>query len=80
MHIGLLIKTYFESLPRSYTVSRLAGQLNCNRRNIYDIFGRPTVDVELLWRISKALDHNFFEDLSRSYEESRQTEEDICRD
>lgn len=78
-HVGLLIKTYFESLPRYYTVKHLAEQLNCNRRNIYNIFGRSTIDIELLWRISKALDHNFFEDLSRKYEELQSGGESTCR-
>lgn len=64
VHIGNLIKARFERMPRSYTVARFARQLHCRRGNIYDIFKRETIDTELLKRISKALNHDFFRDLS----------------
>lgn len=42
----------------------LAKKINCDRTNIYKIFQRPSIDTELLARISKALDYDFFLDLS----------------
>ena len=44
--------------------SWLAKKINCDRTNIYKIFQRPSIDTELLSRISKALEHDFFLDLS----------------
>lgn len=66
LHVGKLIREVFERKPRSCTASWLARELNCDRRNIYDIFNRRTIDTELLVRIGKALDHDFFADISRS--------------
>ncbi|MBQ2852843.1 MAG: helix-turn-helix transcriptional regulator [Bacteroidales bacterium] len=61
LHIGRLIKTVFER--SGMTVSEFARQLNCERTNIYTIFKRRTIDVELLINISKILNYNFFEDI-----------------
>lgn len=51
-------------MPKGYTVAWLAKELNCNRCNVYNIFSRATIDTELLARISRAMNHNFFNDLS----------------
>lgn len=67
LHIGQRIKEIFDRQPRGRTVVWLASQLHCRRGNIYDIFGRSTIDTELLWRLSKVLDHNFFEDLANEF-------------
>lgn len=64
IHIGQLIKEVFDQQPKQHTVKWFAEQLNCRRGNIYDIFNRSTVDTELLARISTALNHDFFADLS----------------
>lgn len=45
------------------TVSDFARQLNCERTNVYTIFKRRTIDVELLVIISKVLRYNFFEEI-----------------
>lgn len=63
IHIGHLIKEVFKS-REEHSIQWLAQQLNCNRRNIYDIFNRPTVDTQLLERISAILNHDFFADIS----------------
>ena len=44
----------------------LAKKNNCDRTNIYKIFQRPSIDTALLSRISKALEHDFFVDLSEN--------------
>ena len=54
----------FKAKNRGCNVTWFAAQLNCDRRNIYDIFRRPTIDTQLLAQISLVLNHNFFQDIS----------------
>lgn len=58
LHIGQLIKEELERQER--TVSWFARKLFCDRSNVYKIFKRPTIDTELLLRISVILNHDFF--------------------
>lgn len=51
-------------MPRNCTADWLAQQLNCRRRNIYDIFKRPNIDAELLLRLCNIMNHDFFHDIS----------------
>ncbi|MBD5230582.1 MAG: XRE family transcriptional regulator [Muribaculaceae bacterium] len=69
MHIGAYIKEVFDNGPKNWTVTWLARQLNCDRRNIYNIFIRHSIDTELLMRLSVILQHNFFASLAREYKE-----------
>lgn len=57
--IGKLIEEELRSQDRS--VVWLAGQLSCNRTNIYKIFHRASIDTELLLKISNILKRNFFD-------------------
>jgi hypothetical protein len=66
MHLGHMIRAEFDKQPKSHTIKWFAEQLCCDRRNIYDIFSRSNIDVELLCRISAILNHDFFCDLSLS--------------
>lgn len=75
LHIGRLIKTVFERSGMS--VSEFARQLNCERTNIYTIFKRRTIDVELLINISKILNYNFFEDILKETNLNIKTTHDI---
>lgn len=63
MHIGSHIREVFDNGPKTWTVTWFARELNCDRRNVYNIFARHSIDTELLMRISKILQHNFFADL-----------------
>ena len=65
VHIGHLIKSVFDESGMS--VSELARQLHCERTNVYTIFKRRTVDVELLAMLSEILNHNFLDDAMRLY-------------
>ncbi len=65
IHIGQIIKSVFDE--SGMTVSELARQLRCERTNVYTIFRRRTVDVELLARLSEILSHNFLDDAIRQY-------------
>ncbi len=66
MHIGQRIKEVFDQLPKDKTIMWLATQLHCDRRNVYRIFNRNNIDIQLLQRLSLILDHDFFKDLSDS--------------
>lgn len=57
--IGRLIENELRRQQKS--VVWLSKELNCNRTNIYKIFGRQSVDTELLLKISNALNCNFFD-------------------
>lgn len=59
MHIGNLIKEELERQER--TVSWFARKLCCDRSNVYKLFKRSTIDTELLLRVSKILNYDFFE-------------------
>ncbi|MBR5912554.1 MAG: hypothetical protein IKZ55_11265 [Bacteroidales bacterium] len=65
VHIGQLVKSVFDK--SGMTVSELARQLHCERTNVYTIFKRRTVDVELLAMLSIILNHNFLDDAMRLY-------------
>ena len=65
VHIGQLIKSVFDKSGMS--VSELARQLHCERTNVYTIFKRRTIDVELLAMLSEILNHNFLDDAMRLY-------------
>jgi hypothetical protein len=67
MHIGLLIKGELARQKRG--VTWFAGELYCDRTNIYKIFRRKSIDTDLLLRISAVLNHNFFTACSDAYEE-----------
>lgn len=66
MHIGQRIKEVFDQLPKDKTIMWFATQLHCDRRNVYRIFNRNNIDIQLLQRLSLILDHDFFKDLSDS--------------
>ncbi len=57
--IGKIIRDELKAQRKS--VVWLSNELGCNRTNVYKIFNRKSVDAELLLRISKALQRNFFE-------------------
>lgn len=51
-----------------------AKMINCERANVYNIFKRNNIDIELLKRISKVLNHNYFEDLAKNMDLARPVE------
>lgn len=64
IHAGEKIKEYLAITDLS--VSEFARRLNCHRQNVYDIFKRKTIDVTLLQRISKILEHDFVSEIYAS--------------
>lgn len=62
MHVGKRIKDVLDEQGRS--ASWLASKIPCERTNMYDIFKRKDVSVELLYKVSLILGHDFFMELS----------------
>ena len=56
--IGKIIEEELRRQER--TVTWLSRKIHCDRRNVYDIFSRSSIDTDLLYRISIALNTDFF--------------------
>ena len=65
LHIGHMVKSVFDESGLS--VAEFARRIHCERTNVYKIFNRQSVDVEILVKISDALEHNFLEDVMKHY-------------
>lgn len=65
-HIGRLIKA--EVKRQGMTTVYLSEQLGCSRMNTYKIYMRPWITTDMLYKVSAALHHNFFSDLSANFE------------
>ena len=61
-HIGNLIKAELQRQGR--TITWLAGEVHCTRENLYKIFRHPWINTDMLFKISEALQHDFFKDCS----------------
>ena len=62
-HIGNLIKAELQRQGR--TITWLAGEVHCTRENLYKIFRNPWISTDMLFKVSKALRHDFFKDCSK---------------
>jgi len=60
--IGRVIEAELHRQGRS--VTWLSRMIHCDRRNMYDIFSRSSIDTGLLFRISLALGTDFFKHYS----------------
>ena len=49
------------------TATQLAKDICCTRTHIHKIFRKDNIDIVLLRRISDALNHDFFHDLSTEF-------------
>lgn len=58
IHIGQMIRTKLKE--KDCSVIWLAEEIHCSPANIYKIMRNPTINVEHLLHISKALNYNFF--------------------
>lgn len=66
-HIGHIIKAVFDE--QGHTVAWFAKKMHCNRTNVYKIFEKPHLNSDIIERASKALDHDFFLEISRKMNE-----------
>jgi len=69
IHIGQIIKQELEDQGR--TVVWFAKRLSYSRTNVYKIFDRPTIDVDVLMRISTLLGVDFFKVYTEELEKSK---------
>ena len=53
-----------EVRKQEWDITKFADAICCKRNNVYNIFKRNNMDIQLLARISKVLKHNYFKDLS----------------
>lgn len=60
VHIGKLIKKVLKEQGR--TTVWLAQQVPCSPNHLYKIYSKASINTDLLKRISKILNHNFFDD------------------
>ncbi len=69
LHIGEKIRKVFEGQQKKkgLTVVEFAKQLSTGRQNIYRIFERKSIDTDQLRKISRILQHDFFQYFSRDY-------------
>ena len=58
VHIGKKIKEIFKNT--GLTVTEFARRIDTSRENVYGVFRRKSVDTEMLIKISKVLDYDFF--------------------
>ena len=59
IHIGQLIHEQLRKDQRS--VGWLAREIHCTRNHLYKVFRKSSLDTDLLLRISKAMQFNFFQ-------------------
>lgn len=64
MHIGQLIRQ--QMYLQGKTTSWLAHELAYSRTNVYKIYDKKSIDTDLLLRISKLLQYDFFEVYSQA--------------
>ncbi len=65
IHIGHLIQEELKVDQRS--VGWLSREIGCTRNHVYKIFNKPSLDSDLILRISKAMNFNFFQYYSRAF-------------
>ena len=65
IHIGHLIQEQLKVDRRS--VGWLSREIGCTRNHVYKIFNKPTLDGDLLLRISLSMHFNFFQYYSAAF-------------
>lgn len=65
IHIGHLIREQLKKDQRS--ASWLAREIHCTRNHVYKIFNKPSLDGNLILRISIAMNFNFFQYYSAEF-------------
>lgn len=62
VHAGKLIQSALHEKEK--TVTWFAHQMCCTRTNVYKIFNKPNLDIEIIWRASCILEYDLFKKLS----------------
>lgn len=58
LHIGEIIRQ--KMLEQHVSVVYLARHLSCSRNNVYKLLSKYSLDTEVLMKISKLLNYDFF--------------------
>ncbi len=61
-HLGKMIKEELDRQGRSITW--LAKQIDCTRSNLYKLFRNPWINTQILFKICRALNRDFFKECS----------------
>ncbi len=69
LHIGNRIKEVMKQNDKD--IRYLSGEIGSELSNTYRILKKENMDILLLKRISKALEYNFFTDLSKEFEKEK---------
>jgi len=72
IHIGQMIQSKMKADRR--TAQWLAQQLNCAVSNIYKIYEKPTISIDLMLRIAPLLQIDFFAYYSNALKEKQITQ------
>ena len=59
IHVGHLIQAQLKADKRS--VGWLSREIGCTRNHVYKIFNKASLDSDLIFRISTAMNFNFFQ-------------------
>jgi len=59
IHLGMLVEQKMKE--RNISINEFAQAIHCDRTNVYSIFKRKSMDVQLIVRISNALDYDFLQ-------------------
>ncbi|MCM1293540.1 MAG: XRE family transcriptional regulator [Bacteroides sp.] len=70
IHIGQLI--HQELIKQERTPAWLAKKIFCQRPNMYYIFNQPSINTDMLYKISKALNRDFFSEYSKQLLEEKE--------
>lgn len=68
IHIGHIIQAQLKTDQRS--VGWLAREIGCTRNHVYKIFSKPSLDGDLLLRISLSMHFNFFQYYTAEFKQS----------
>lgn len=66
IHIGKRIKQKLAEQGR--TSSWLAQQLSYNRTTMYKIYDKASLDTQMLLRISRIMEYDFFQEFSQEFD------------
>ncbi len=72
MDIGRRI--YEVMCEKGYTAAWLAQRVPCERSNIYNVFRRKSMSIDLLFIFSTLLHHDFFAELSQDWQQQNAEE------
>lgn len=66
VHVGKMVA--IEILKQKKRKSDFAKKVGTDRRNLYRILKKTSLETDLLYRYSKELEHNFFRDLADEFD------------